>query len=77
VTPGLTSSGDRPATATTEWRSAFAGLDIAEVPAETTIAGDVDDDGDVQKILTVIQSLGLHLISVRRAPGGQAVHRLD
>jgi hypothetical protein len=33
-----------------EARSAFAGLDVAEVPAETMISGDVDDDGDVQKI---------------------------
>jgi len=41
------------------------------------ITGDVDDDGDVQEILTVIQSLGLQLVSVRQAPDGQAVHRPD
>jgi hypothetical protein len=51
-------------------------MDVAEVPAETVISGEVDDDGDVQEILTLIQSLGLHLISVRRA-SGHAAHRPD
>lgn len=58
-------------------RDAFPGMSVAEVPAETVITGDVDDDGDIQEILTVIQSLGLQLVSVRRAPDGQTVHHPD
>jgi hypothetical protein len=56
-------------------RSAFPGMDIAEVPAETVISGDVNDNRDVQQILTTIQSLGLQLVSLRRAPRRTAVHR--
>ena len=55
-------------------RCAFPGMDVAEVPAETVIAGDVDDVG-VQEILTLIQSLGLEVVSVRRATGGRVVGR--
>ena len=58
-------------------RSAFPGMDVTEVPAETVIAGDVNDDGGVQEILTLIQSLGLNVVSVRRTSGGRAVRRLD
>ncbi len=48
-------------------RGAFRGMDVDEVPAETVISGEVDDDGGVQEILTLIQSLGLQVVSVRRA----------
>ena len=58
-------------------RSAFPEMDVTEVPAETVIAGDVDDDGGVQEILSVIQSLGLNVVSVRRTSGGRAVRHLD
>ena len=58
-------------------RSAFPGMNVAEVPAETVISGDVNDDGGVQEVLTMIQSLGLQLISVLRVPGGPAVRRRD
>jgi hypothetical protein len=51
-------------------RGAFRGMDVDEVPAETVISGEVDDDGGgVQEILTLIQSLGLQVVSVRRTPG--------
>jgi hypothetical protein len=56
-------------------RSAFPGMDVTEVPAETVIAGDVTDDGGVQEILTLIQSLGLNVVSVRQASGARAVRR--
>jgi hypothetical protein len=52
-------------------------MDVTEVPAETVIAGDVTDDGGVQEILTMIQSLGLDVVSVRQASRGRAVRRLD
>lgn len=58
-------------------RSAFPGMDVTEIPAETVIAGDVNDDGGVQEILTLIQSLGLDVVSVRQASRGRAVRRLD
>ena len=53
-----------------EARAAFQGMDFAEVPAETVISGEVDDDG-VQRVLTMIQSLGLKIVSVRRANGAR------
>ena len=49
-------------------RAAFAGMDVTAVPAETVISGQVDDDG-VQQVLALIQSLGLKIVSVRRANG--------
>ena len=58
-------------------RSAFPGMDVTEVPAETVIAGEVSDDGGVQEILTLIQSLGLNVVSVRQTSAAQAVHRPD
>ena len=51
-------------------RAAFPEMDVAEVPAETVISGEVDDDG-VQQVLTMIQSLGLKVVSVRRANGAR------
>jgi hypothetical protein len=50
-------------------------MDVTEVPAETVIAGEVSDDGGVQEILTLIQSLGLNVVSVRQASGARAVPR--
>ncbi|MGD9991564.1 hypothetical protein [Pseudonocardia sp.] len=47
-------------------RSAFPDMDIHEVPAETVIAGELADDGGVQDVLALIQSLGLEVVSVRR-----------
>jgi hypothetical protein len=58
-------------------RSAFPGMDVTEVPAETVIAGDLNDDGGVQEILTMIQSLGLNVVSVRQASRSRAVRPLD
>jgi hypothetical protein len=49
-------------------RSAFHGMDVLEVPAETVISGDIAEDGGVQEVLSLIQSLGLQVLSVRRTP---------
>jgi len=38
------------------------------------ISGVVDDDGGVRKVLALIQSLGLKVVSVRRANGAWKVH---
>ena len=51
-------------------RAAFPGMDVTAVPAETVISGQVDDDG-VQRVLALIQSLGLKIVSVRRANGAR------
>ncbi|AEA26417.1 hypothetical protein ACFQ34_02055 [Pseudonocardia benzenivorans] len=48
-------------------RAAFPGMEVREVPAETIISGDLADDGGVQDVLRLIQSLGLQVVSVRRA----------
>ena len=49
-------------------RSAFGGMEVREVPAETVISGDIAEDGGVQEVLSLIQSLGLQVLSVRRTP---------
>jgi len=47
-------------------RDAFAGLDVAEVTAETVIAGRVEVDEQLHELLAVVQSLGLHVVSVQQ-----------
>jgi hypothetical protein len=49
-------------------RGAFRGMEVHEVPAETVVSGDVAEDGGVQEVLTLIQSLGLEVVSIRRSP---------
>jgi len=55
-------------------RAAFAGMDVAEVPAETVISGEVANDDRVQEVLTLIQSLGLEVVAVRRARAREEFH---
>jgi hypothetical protein len=47
-------------------RDAFAGLDVAEVSAETVISGVVHQDDQLHELLEVVQSLGLHVVSVEQ-----------
>jgi len=47
-------------------RQAFVGMDVTEIPAETIISTSLADDGDIHRVLTLIQSLGLNVISVER-----------
>jgi hypothetical protein len=54
-------------------RGAFRDMDVREVPAETVISGDVAEEGGVQEVLTLIQSLGLEVVSVRRTSGDRHV----
>ena len=45
---------------------AFAGLDVAEVTAETVISSLVHQDEELHELLAVVQSLGLHVVSVQQ-----------
>ena len=47
-------------------RQAFANMEVTEVPAETIISTTLADDGEIHAVLTLIQSLGLNVISVER-----------
>jgi hypothetical protein len=47
-------------------KSAFAPLDVTEIPQETIISGTLNDDGQMHEVLALIQSLGLHVVSVQR-----------
>jgi hypothetical protein len=49
-------------------RGAFDGMEVREVPAETVISGELAAEGGVQEVLSLIQALGLHVVSVRRTP---------
>jgi hypothetical protein len=47
-------------------RDAFIGMDVDAVPAETVIAGTVDDTDGLHQLLELIQSLGLHVVAVEQ-----------
>jgi hypothetical protein len=47
-------------------REAFVGMDVEAAPAETIIAGTVDDPEDLNRLLALIQSLGLHVIALEQ-----------
>jgi hypothetical protein len=47
-------------------RQVFANMELTEVPAETIISTTVTDDSEIHTVLTLIQSLGLNVISVQR-----------
>ena len=49
-----------------ETRQAFVDMDVTEIPAETIISTTFADDGAIHAVLTLIQSLGLNVISVER-----------
>jgi hypothetical protein len=47
-------------------RDAFAGMDLTEVTAETVISGVIHRDEQLHDMLAVVQSLGLHVVSVEQ-----------
>ena len=46
-------------------RDAFADMEVSEVTAETVISGMVKDE-QLHELLSVVQSLGLHVVSVQQ-----------
>ena len=55
-------------------RDAFADMQVVEVPAETVISGPVDDEAGLHAALALIQSLGLHVVSVQRVAAAPRPH---
>ena len=47
-------------------RDAFTDMDVAEVTAETVISGVVHRDEQLHELLAMVQSLGLHVVSVQQ-----------
>jgi hypothetical protein len=47
-------------------RDAFADLEVSAVTAETVISGLVHEDEQLHELLAVVQSLGLHVVSVQQ-----------
>jgi hypothetical protein len=47
-------------------RDAFESMSIDEVTAETVISGVVRQDEQLHEILELVQSLGLHVVSVQQ-----------
>jgi hypothetical protein len=47
-------------------RDAFVGMDVEPVPPETVIAGTIDDDDELHRLLGLIQSLGLHIVAIEQ-----------
>jgi hypothetical protein len=49
-------------------RCAFVDMDVQAVPAESVIADTVDDEEALYRLLALIQSLGLSIVSVHQVP---------
>lgn len=47
-------------------RDAFADLEVSEMTAETVLTGVVHRDEQLHDFLAVVQSLGLHVVSVQQ-----------
>ena len=47
-------------------QDAFAGMDVTHLTADTVIGGVVQDDDQVHEMLSIMQSLGLHIVSVQQ-----------
>jgi hypothetical protein len=47
-------------------QDAFADMDVAEVTAETVISGLLHHDEQLHELLAMVQSLGLHVVSVQQ-----------
>ena len=47
-------------------RDALADTEVSEVTAETVITGLVHQDEQLYQLLAVVQSLGLHVVSVQQ-----------
>ena len=47
-------------------RDAFADMDLTDVTAETVISGIIHRDEQLHDMLAVVQSLGLHVVSVQQ-----------
>ena len=47
-------------------RDAFADMEVSEVTTETVISGLVHEDEQLHQFLLVVQSLGLHVVSVQQ-----------
>jgi hypothetical protein len=45
-------------------RSALVDMDVEAVPPETVIADTVEDDDELHRLLALIQSLGLSIVSI-------------
>jgi hypothetical protein len=59
-------------------RDSFVGMDVDEVVAESVITGTIDDATQLSAVLELIQSLGLHVVSIEQvapAPGDPKPHR--
>lgn len=47
-------------------RCAFPGMTVSDAPAETIIVGEVIDESHLHAVLSLIQDLGLRVVSVNR-----------
>jgi hypothetical protein len=47
-------------------RDAFVGMDVDAVPPETIIASSIDDEEQLHDLLSLIQSLGLSVVSIEQ-----------
>jgi len=47
-------------------QDALSGIDVAQVTAETVLSGVVHRDDELHQLLELVQSLGLHVVSVQQ-----------
>jgi hypothetical protein len=49
-------------------RGAFPEMTVVDAPPETIICGEVRDESHLHGVLALIQSLGLHVVSLHEVP---------
>ena len=49
-------------------RSAFCAMDVATVPAQTIVFGELADQSDLRDLLALCSEMGLEVVSLQRLP---------
>jgi hypothetical protein len=49
-------------------RSAFCTMDVRDLPPQTIVFGELDDQSDLRDLLALCSSMGLEVISLHRLP---------
>ena len=53
-------------------RDAFPGMELIEVPAETVIGSTVGEGAELYDVLSLIESLGLHVLAIDQVASDSA-----
>jgi hypothetical protein len=49
-------------------RSAFRTMDVQDLPPQTIVFGDLDDESELRELLALCSAMGLEVVSLHRLP---------